>query len=103
MRRNNRLFIMKKLPFQFPLLLAVCAVGCRTAAISSPRRQAEGLRWLLPTPRQATFGERFTVGHGSFRIENRFGGEIAPDRIALFAETLASRLGWRQVFCFAKT
>ena len=76
------------------LLFFVCAVGCRALP---PEPAAEDCsRWLLPTPKQAVFAENFSVPESDFRIDNRFGGELEVDRLALFAETLASRLGWRE-------
>ena len=75
------------------LLLACAAVGCRALP---PESAAECSRWLLPTPKEAVFGENFAVPGNAFRIDDRFGGELDADRLALFAETLASRLGWEK-------
>ena len=81
-----------QLPF-FLLPLLVCAIGCRAVPLSSSPAECAG--WLLPTPKRAVFAESFALRDASFRIDNRFGGELDADRLALFAETLASRLGWQ--------
>ena len=51
---------------------------------------------LLPTPKVLEKNGTFVLENAEFSLRNDWGKQLSPTQIKLFADTLSSRLGWKQ-------